>query len=38
MKYKKIIKIIFNIDFDDVININIIKNKNFKTLFKNYDI
>ena len=30
MKYKKIIKIDFNIDFDNVININIIENEDFE--------
>ena len=31
IKYKKIIKINFNIDFDNAINIDVIENENFKT-------
>ena len=30
MKYKKTIKIDFNIDFNDVIDIDVIENKDFK--------
>ena len=30
MKYKKIIKIDFNINFDNAINIDVIENKNFE--------
>ena len=31
MKHKKTIKIDFNIDFDGVINIDVIENKNLET-------